>query len=328
MQESQTFANVPDHILDLVAHTAKNYVASKSDTLLKGIPAQDHAEILRNSTHHLVDAPERRDLHRAILQECTAHLPMNRPDRPTLLYLAGPMGVGKTTLLEEFTERLNEEEAGLYLGEYDDEGIEDVYQSFRQIKENFVVSDFQFYKSRLPEYAASGNEYAIIRAEASGLDVALTQWAKELNANLIIEQRGGRNFAENVEKFSKDYNTVLLGVTGDPALNARRLAGRNKDTGQVIRAQELATAICDFSTPDGFKNAAKHAQLAVLAEAHEDGYSSIYHAHLGNEASPTNIWALDKYESYSSVSEHDMLTRISPYFATPTQEPQSPAPEL
>ena len=324
MQEVQTLANVPDHILDIVAHTAKNYVATKADTLLKGIPAQDHAAILHNSTHHLVDTPERRDLHRTILQERIAHLPINRPNRPTLLYLAGPMGVGKTTLLEEFTERYNEEKAGIHLGEYDSPGIEDVYQSFRQIIENLVVSDFQFYKSRLPEYAASGNEYAIIRAESSGLDVALTQWAKELNANLIIEQRGGRNLAEYVENFSKDYNVVLLGVTGDPNLNAQRLAGRNTQTMQVIRVQELAKAICDFSTPDSFINAAKCAQLAVLAEAHDDGYSTLFHAEFSVELSPTNIAAYNKYEAYSNVAEADMLERIRPYFATPSQDLPNP----
>ena len=328
MQDVQTLANVPDHILDIVAHTAKNYVATNTNTLLKGIPAQEHTAILHNSTHHLVDTPERRDLHRTILQERVAHLPINRPDRPTLLYLAGPMGVGKTTLQEEFTERYNEEKAGLYLGGYDSPGIEDVYQSFRQIKENLVVSDFQFYKSRLPEYAASGNQYALIRAESSGLDVALTQWAKELNANLILEQRGGRNLSEYVEKFSKDYNVVLLGVTGDPNLNAQRLAGRNTQTLQVIRAQELATAICDFSTPGSFISAAKYAQLAVLAEAHNDGYSTLYHAEFGAELSPTNVPAYNRYEAYSNVAEADMLARISPYFAAPSRGPQYPTPEL
>lgn len=319
---------VPDHILDLVAHTAKNYIATKTDVLLKGVPARDHDATLRNSTHHLVESPARRDLHSAILQERVAHLPLERPDRPTILYLAGPMGVGKTTLLEEFAARIAEEEAGIHLGDYDDQGIENAYRCFKQIKQNLVISDFQYYKSRLPEYAASGNEYAVIRAEASGLDVALTQWATELKANLIIEQRGGRNLASHTENFSKGYNVALLGVTGEPALNAQRLAGRNTQTGQVIRVQELAKAICDFSAPDSFTNASKHARLAILLEANASGYASIYHAEQGREVSHRDEMAYARYQSYGNVSEAHMLARISPYFAAPSQEPQSPAPEL
>lgn len=319
MQQNQSIIDVPDHILDLVAQAAKNYIANNTDVLLKSIAPENHDKILASSTHNLVDTPERRELHRAILQERVAHLPAERPDHRTMLYIAGPMGAGKTTLINEFTERYNEEKAGLHLGEYEDQGMEDVYQSFRDLKKNLVTSDFQYYKSRLPEYAASGNEYALIRAEASGLDVALTQWAKELNANMIIEQRGGRNFADNVENFSKDYNMVVLGVTADPALNAQRLAGRNKETAQVIKAQELASAICDFSTPGSFMNAAPHAQLAVLVEAHSTGYSSIYHAEYGNELSPVDTKACQKFESYSAVAEADMLDAIQGYFTPPAQ---------
>lgn len=326
MHKNKTLPDVPDHILDIVAQTAKNYVSNKSDVLLKGIAKRDHDKILRASTHNLVEHESRKDLHRSILQECVEHLQAPESGRPTLLYLAGPMGIGKTTLLEEFKERLHEETMGINLGDYDDQGIEDIYQAFLNVKENLVVSDFQFYKSRLPEYAASGNEYAIIRAEASGLDVALTQWARELKANLIIEQRGGRNFADNVEKFSKDYNMILLGVTGDPALNAQRLAGRNTETGQIIRAQELAKAICDFSTPDNFADASQHAELAVLVQADHDGYSSIYHAAYGRELSPTIIPAYQKYEAYSHVAEADMLTAIQGYFTPPAQNLQSPEP--
>lgn len=295
--------NVPDHILDIVAQTAQRYMQLKQERLLSGIPEDRHAYILENATHHIVDTPERRELHRQILESRVAHLSEERPVKPSAFLVVGPMAAGKSTLLDQFDERLAAPEA--WAGAtFDNADIERLFQIYALVSENLVVSDFQFYKSILPEYEASGREYALIRAEASGLDVALTAWAKELKADLLLEQLGGgQAMADHVQKLSEEYDVVLVGVTADDRLNVERLIDRNEESGNDIPLEQLADAILAFNAPDVFTDAAQKASQAILLKSEADGYRPIYTAENGKELS-CNKKTMDAF--------HDMAKHAKP----------------
>ena len=317
---------IPDHILDIVSETAKNFIQNKSHKLLQGYPQHMHDGILQSSTHHLVDTAARRALHRTILENRVQHLSDERPDRGEILYVVGPYGAGKSTLLSAFDERIAQEHNGCDSGVYIDEPLEKVYQVYKNIKPNLVNSDFEYYKTVLPEYDPAQSNYSIVRAEASGLDFALSALAKELRAPLLLEQCNSQ-IDHFLQQYPYDVNITLLGVTADIQDNAERLRHRNELTGNHIPAPQLADAIYNFSTPGRFVGESKKTGLAVLAFLKPDtGYKTIFSREKG-VVSFRNDAAMQAFERPHAIGKDILSMKVKEVMEPPpVLSPPDPSP--
>ena len=143
-----------------------------------------------------------------------------------------------------------------------------------------MVSDFGLYKERLPEFAASGNNFAVIRPEASGLDQAVSAWAKELKTNIIRADLGDGVSQEWFEEQRKTHRIFAVGVTANPALNLERLHERGDQTSD----QELAATIQRYSRKMGFEAFVPYAERAVLLSSSDSGnIQTIYAAENGEQ---------------------------------------------
>jgi hypothetical protein len=194
--------DVPDYILDMVPECANSYVELSRERLMPNVSDEVWADFIQNrSTHRLADSSERRKVHQAVLEEIAKRgLVGERPERPLLIYVCGPKASGKTTLLEGFQQRiLKEKEQGVY-EEYEATSLERFFQKYKAASAYCMMADFQLFKDSLPEFAQSGGEYAVIRAEAAGLNEACKSWAEELGACVIIEQLGYGGINQEVLK--------------------------------------------------------------------------------------------------------------------------------
>ncbi len=294
---------------------------------MQGYPKHMHDGILQSSTHHLVDTLDRRELHRSILENRVQHLSDERPDRGEILYVVGPYGAGKSTLLSAFDERIAQEQKnGCDPGVYIDEHLEKVYQVYKNIKPNLVNSDFEYYKTVLPEYDPAQSNYSIVRAEASGLDFALAELAKELRAPLLLEQCNS-HIDHFLEQYSYDVNITLLGVTADIHDNAERLLQRNELTGNHIPASQLADAMNNFSTPGRFEAESKKTGLAVLAFLNPDaGYKTIFSREKGAVVF-RNDSAMQAFERPHAIGKADLSAKINAIMEPPpVLPPANPSP--
>ena len=100
-------ADIPEHILDIVANSAEKYIRNNEDRLLAGVKSDaERQEILDNSTHNIVRDSERREFHKEIIKEAIGNFVANEStnDKPILFVFAGPSVSGKSTLRAEFDE--------------------------------------------------------------------------------------------------------------------------------------------------------------------------------------------------------------------------------
>lgn len=296
---------VPDHILDMVVERANAYAENKKDRWLGGFTDDAAQDIEHASTHNIIDTPQRRELHREILQEIAQNTSEDIPEQSTFIYFAGPMASGKSSIRQVFDERIEGSDAGAY----QDPNIENAFQTYKNAQGHLMYSDFAFYKETLPEFEQNGQEFAVIRPEASALDQAVTAWARELKANIILEQLGDGVKDEWAKDKAEQHNFIVIGVTTDPAINGQRLHDRNARTGESISDEELTGTIKGFSGGHAFKKVAQHAAQAVLISTDTDDFSVIYAAENGNEVSK-NSKEFAKFESYADLSEEALLTAV------------------
>ncbi len=300
---------VPDHILDMIPVRTENYIRKNFDRALGAANGMPEDQFRQASTHNIVNTPERRQLHREILQEVAARgLKGEKPDKPAFIYFVGPMAVGKTTLRNDFNERIEQENSDMVIAPYHDAALEDVYQKYKQAASYLINSDFNLYKENLPEFERFGNNFGVIRAEASALDQAVTAWAKELNASLILEQLGDGVDIEWAQEKAQEFDWITVGVTADPVTNACGLRERCNDTDQEISDKELAATIKGFSGLNAFHVTAQHANQAVLLQA-DHGYKAICNWKNGVENIQDDT-AYSKFQSYANMSEEAIVSLI------------------
>jgi hypothetical protein len=173
------------------------------------------------------------------------------------------MGAGKTTLREEFDARIASDDPET---PYENDSIEIAFQHYKEATERILAPDWEFFKEMLPEFAENGNEFAIIRAEASGLAQATLDWAKELKAHSVLEVLGDRPSDEFIADKTTDREFIVIGVTTDPAINAAQLHERNTKTGQDIDDATLARTIKGFSE-EGYQALSRSAKFAILVQS-------------------------------------------------------------
>jgi hypothetical protein len=270
-QTNASALEVPDRILDMVVERAKVYADVSGERWLGTDPVKA-AWIKANATVNMIDTPERRELHRAILleQALKYKLTGDLPEKPILFYVCGPMAAGKSTLIQAFEDRIAANDENLYA----DSNIERGFQLYKQMRQRLMKSDFALYKARLPEFAADPANFAIIRPEASGLDQAALAWAGELRTNVLSEQLG-----DGIEKWAEQqaqtHRLVIIGVKTDRDTNLARLHERNQQRGENISEDELDRTITGFNAADGFAGAARHAEFAVLIDSTGPDYKVI-----------------------------------------------------
>lgn len=295
--------SVPDHILDLVADTAKAYVVESRDRWLGGFSEEDAAAVFERSTHHLVDTPERRELHRAILQEVAQSIKAESSGKPIFIYVAGPMAAGKSALQEAFKERMQSEDPHQL---FEDPNMEAAYQEYATASQRLMASDFALYKQRLPEFEENGNEYAVIRAEASGLDYAVTTWARELKVNMVREDLGDGVDEAWLNDVTSNYDLVYIGVTADPHVNAARLHARNEATGEQTKDTELAKTIRGFSSDNAYNHMAQNASRAILVHADQDMNMHVIHAAKDGWVVADDEPAYERFLSYRNLTDQQL----------------------
>ncbi len=278
MTKNSNTIKVPEHILDMVADRAEAYAKESQDRWLGGFSDKKKQEILKNSTHHIVRSDERRKLHRQILQEIVQNIIGKKPEKPILLYVCGPMGVGKTTLTNYFLSQARNDNSltgifkniartlgGIISRKQAAKNV--LRQVFKQVSERLMISDFGLYKSRLPEFNENNGEFSLIRAEASGLDQAVNAWAKELGVHVILEQLGDGISDEWVEKQKETHRLVVVGVTANPEVNGKQLHAREENK---TSNAELHKTIIATSQDTGLPNTIARADKAFLVASDGD----------------------------------------------------------
>lgn len=257
---------VPDHILDMVAHRAEAYAERSQERWLANLSEDDKKNAIENSTHHLVRNPERRALHRKILEEISRGVLCDAPEgKPTLLYICGPMAVGKTALTKHFKSQV-EENSGAIIGggSLDHPSVTALRKIFSEVSGRVMPSDFELYKKSLPEFERSNSDFALIRPEASGLDQAVNAWAKELKVHSSLEHLGDEISEEWISQQKETHRLVVVGVTDDPEKNKQRLHARNAEKNEAITDGALFTALTGFSGESGWQRTMKLSDEAFL----------------------------------------------------------------
>lgn len=301
--------DVPDHILDMIPIAAETYIKDNYDRALGAANGMSADEFDRVSTHNIVNTPERRELHRAILQEVAERgLKGERPEKPIFISFVGPMGVGKTRLRDELDMRMAEEGADGGTKIYVSEDLEEIYQKYKQASLYKVDSDFSLYKARLPEFEQNGKNFGVVRAEASALDSAVIAWSKELGSSLIIEQSGFGSDVDWCEERARNYEWIGVGVTNDPIVNAAGLNARSQSTGQDITMSELSQSVIDFSVEGHFDRMCDFADRSFLFDAGAD-YEVIAKWNRGL-AFARNVHAYNKFMSYADLDRDELAARM------------------
>ena len=305
---------VPEHILDKMQGFADAYIEKKLEKLLGGIddPAE-REDVLSRSTHHLISTPERREMHRQILSDMiTPQLVgkdlSNRPEKPIALYISGPMGVGKSELMERFDTRIKAENEGVPTDEYETAALEGAFEIYKKAKAaTSLTTDFDFIKSRLPEYDPEAEHgYTLVRVEASAIDQALAACSEELGLNLIQDGLASSQLSTDmlVEKVEKGYEVTVVGITADPALNAERLRKRPQQKDHPISDDELARTIRDFS--EFFPGKLDIAQNVILLNSSENGFTPIAQWEDSRVVSK-DAQAYETFLSHAGASEEEIL---------------------
>jgi len=275
--------------LDYVVERTKAYAKEHQNRWLAG-KEEEKKDILSNGTHNLVGTDERRRLHAEILAAIANRSGLNLgkatsgEKKPIVFTTVGPMGVGKSTLLAQFNEYINNDRV------YDSEHLQAAFCKYRDAKDQVLVSDFQLYKDMIPEFK-DHTDFAFIRPEASGLDQAVNLWANELKVNVLLEHLGDGGFND---KFLKDYKEkgyeiVVLGVTITPEINKERLAQRNGFLNENIKYDELLRTIKGFS--DRYQSLSELADMSVLVQSGRNGYKVVHASEQGILVSdPSQDW--------------------------------------
>ncbi len=304
-KDSESSIQVPEHILDMIPGCAQVYLEGNRARLLAGIPPDQHQNILEQSTHNQIETPERRELHRKILQSVPMNFMGEKSDRPIMVYISGPMAVGKTTLCQQFDKRIVQESERRTIRPYGEDALENVYQLYKQADGYRMQPDVTVCKQMLPEFESSGKNFTLIRVEAAALGHAVTAWAKELGANIILEQMGDADMRPWAKKQAEDYSLVVIGVTANPVVNAQRLQERCKETGQKVTGEELAKTIIGYSQLGAFFGMSQHATHAVLLASDYD-YRLVYRCDNGKGQTVISRLAGD-FVSYADREVSDLV---------------------
>ena len=311
--------DVPGEILDIVASYAPEYVEKSRERLLGGFPEEEHEKILKQSTHNVVNTPERRQLHREILQELAQNLKGEPQEKPIFLYFVGPMAAGKTGLRNSFEQRMESEEKGLSKGIYEEPELETVYQKYKTASSYVMEPNFSLFKEKLPEFKESGGNYAVIRAEAAALAQAVYKWSKDLGVNVIEENLGDGAPKDWAQEKAQMYDWTSIGVTSNPVTNRLGLEERSAATGQTMTTdEEFIRTVQGFSA----NNVLGLSPQAVLLSA-DDGYKVI--ASWDNGQKQVHDQKLyETFESYKTYSVEDLRKDLS----AQKQGPSADAPDF
>ncbi len=317
---SATKANqitIPDHILDMVSARTQAYMHESYERAFNASHDLSREEFDTLSTHNVVDTPERRELHKQILQEIVANgLKAEAPEKPLLIYISGPMAAGKSTLQEFFQKRMEREKGQEEVTSYSAPGLEQAYQHYKHAANYQIVSDFEFYKSKLPEFSDNNNNFGIIRAEASALDQAVIALAKELKSSIILEQLGDGPLSVWASEQQKTHKFISIGVTASPEINAQRLHERNSNTGHYISADELISTISRYSQPQSHLELAQTADEAILLQSGHNEFTPISEWKDGQQV-VHNHDALNAFTSYAVQAPEELKKRTT---ITPAQK--------
>lgn len=271
--------DVPDYILDMAALRAKEYFNNSQERLLGAYSEEAKETIKAISTHQKVDSSERRELHREIIMDMIGGKKVPEDGQQNIYLFAGPPGAGKSTLRKKM-------ESGEPLGE--NHPLEALREQFKEDAKSAVSVDFGIFKAKLPEYSESndkhkqeyGDMYAVIRSEASGLNEAILQMAKDAKLPSIREQLMDIDIAKNknVRQELEGSNLTVIGVTtSDPETIRKRVQERENP----MKDEEVVRAIRTFSKPESFETLAKMADKAVLVNTDNEQYKTILTAEKG-----------------------------------------------
>lgn len=299
---------VSEHILDTVPLMANKYIEENRERLFPEASDEAWLDFLENvSSHRFIQTPERREIHRRVLNEIGRRgITGEKPEKPLLIYICGPMGSGKTTLLDAFDERIRLEREEAVYDLYNSAPLETVFKKYQAASAYCIKADFQLFKDSLPEYAESGGDYSVIRAEAAGLNEACQAWAKELDACVIIEQLGYGGINQTVlEKMQAGHELHTIAVTASPEVNAYRLIQRTRAEGSEANLGELAKAIRGVSQPDEVLGVLATGESGVLLSS-DQGYEVVAAWGAGRR-SVFNASGLEKFEQQGVQSEEQIL---------------------
>jgi|GEM_PF-5569531 len=276
--------DVLDHILDLVAKEAHDYFSNSNindpkDRLLGSYSEEAKKKIFDISTHTKVNTPERRALHREIILQMVGGKKAPADGKETIILFAGPPGAGKSALRARFEEGQP----------FEEQSLEEAHQIYKSAMApgSYVSPDFDLFKRKLPEYNSAniafkekyGDMYAVIRSEASGLNQATLQFARELSLTRVLEQlmdvdgRGKEEFAQLAKG-----NLYVFGVTCDPELSRSRVAQRPKP----MQDEEVSRAVRGFSGDGSFSYLSQIAQKSYLLDTN-DKYKTVFVSEKGKE---------------------------------------------
>ncbi|MBX2833960.1 MAG: hypothetical protein KTR28_03210 [Micavibrio sp.] len=323
-----TSFEVPDHILNMIPKLAEAYIKDSFDRAFAAANGMSKEDLEQNSTHNVVNSPERRQLHRGILLELIERgLKGEKPEKPLFIYFCGPMAAGKTNLRNRFDQRIKDENNDVKVSAFQDSALESVYQKYKQAASYQVYSDFNLYKERLPEYKKFKNNFGVVRAEASAVDQAAIAWSKELKSSLVLEQLGDGPKEKWASEMAEKYEFIAVGVIADPSVNAQGMRERSEDSGQEISEDELAGTVQKFSRSDAFQTTALHADKAVLLQSDKDyGVVCAWENGTKNINDPT---AFQTFQSYADMDKDALMKMVQKNegvtkAVTPTSIPEEP----
>lgn len=290
--QPQRITDVPDHILDKVADEAERYFNEDQARLLGGYSEDAKQVIQRISTHKKARDPKRRELYKQIILRTIGDkvgLPVS--EKAPLMIFCGPAGAGKSTLRAAFDKDTA----------FDDPRLQEAKDIYRKNIDSCISIDFGLFKEMLPEYKAAntiykekfGDMYAVIRCEASGLNQAIRQFAKELNFPAVQEQLYDVNMRENKEldADARHYDMVIFGVTCDPEKIIERVKARQNP----MQEQEVVRAIKGFSSDDAFGYISEIAGRTFLIDTN-DKYKNIYYDNKKEGVQEKDAEALQKFK--------------------------------
>lgn len=283
--------DVPEYIIDKVATEAKRYFTEEQDRLLGVYSEEGKSVIRRISTHEKIDSPGRRELHKKIILQIVGGKKPSSDGIPTVILFAGPPGAGKSTLRSRFEMDVP----------FTEEHLEQARQIYKEASSACCAIDFGIFKRDLPEYNSAntaykekyGDMYAVIRSEASGLNQAIIQFAKEAGLTTIREQlmdidlRASGELAEAAKG-----NLIVFGVTCDPDVCRSRVAAREKP----MLDEEVCRAVPGFSADGAFPYIATIATNSFLFDT-TDRHRTIYAASRGT-ASYIDEAAFHQFKDY------------------------------
>lgn len=312
----QPITDVPAHILEKVSEEAERYFREDAARLLGAydVTEKDTPEIAKSknearkkvlelSTHTKVTTPERRALHKKIILEIIGgRTGMPEDVKPPFLLFAGPPGAGKSNLREKF--KTNEE-----LG---DKQMEQARRIYQENIGSCISIDFNIFKNNLPEYKAAntafkekfGDMYAVIRSEASGLNQAIRQFAKEANLGKVQEQIFDVDLKKSgeLDGDAKQYDMTVFGVTCDPEVVRARVKARKNP----MQDAEVSRAINGFSNNNAFGHLANISDKTFLIDTNGQ-YKTVFAAKNGKETYKDK----QKFQDFKNLVEFHPQAELS-----------------